>query len=133
MTFILRVCVVKYLVKNLNDTYYVRIRVCSKLIKYFRQREISKSLRTRNLKQAKALLKLIVNDYKKLKLLATIGLHSEEHIQTLTDEFVDKYTLTKYRTIYSTKTARLLTHGACLDEFEKLICQHFMIHRNKYV
>ncbi len=109
----------KYLVKNLNDTYHVRIRVCSKLIKYFRQREISKSLRTRNLKQAKALLKLIVNDYKKLKLLATIGLHSEEHIQTLTDEFVDKYTLTKYRTIYSTKTARLLTHGACLDEFEK--------------
>ena len=55
MTFILRVCVVKYLVKNLNDTYYVRIRVCSKLIKYFRQREISKSLRTRNLKQAKAI------------------------------------------------------------------------------
>ena len=82
----------KYLVKNLNDTYHVRIRVCSKLIKYFRQREISKSLRTRNLKQAKALLKLIVNDYKKLKLLATIGLHSEEHIQTLTDEFVDNYT-----------------------------------------
>lgn len=109
----------KYLFRNFNDTYYIRLRIGTNLKRYFQQKEISKSLRTQNITQAKALLKLILHEYRRLRLLTSLGLYDEDYIQAQVDGFIEKYALTKYRTIYSTKTAKLLTHGSCLDEFEK--------------
>ncbi|MBV5279517.1 MAG: tyrosine-type recombinase/integrase [Campylobacteraceae bacterium] len=109
----------KYLIKNTNNIYHARIRISTQLKSYFCQREINKSLRTKNIRQAKELLKLIANEYKRLSVVTSLGIHTEEHLQSLVDDFLNRYSLSKNRTIYSQRTSRVLTHGTCLNEFEK--------------
>ena len=74
------------LFKNKNNFYTLKFRISTKLIVYFNKKVISKSLHTKDIKQAKLKSDKIYYKYKEI--LGVVGVLSQQQIQQLVDKYI---------------------------------------------
>jgi hypothetical protein len=76
-----------YLVR-VNKRYYFRVRIPKDLSHVFKNREIKRSLKTRELQYARSLVKVWSSKTEQLFMMARCGLITDEQIQKLIEEHI---------------------------------------------
>lgn len=103
------------LVKTKHGYYKIRIRVYDKLVPYFNRKEINKSLKTKNLNEARVKATELINEYLTIKTYADLSYTTDEILTTLTNNFMEG--TCKKPTLTTTPRTPKLTYRKAIDDF----------------